>query len=106
MNETGFVESARGLATRAWHAADEQRGRIDWLFRAATARRPTASERDLLSTRHLASLQHFQTRASAAKQLIGVGDSATDPDIPAAQLASLTVIASIVLNLDEVLTRP
>ena len=106
MNETGFVESARGLATRAWHAVDNPTDRIVWLFRATTARVPTASEQKLLQSRLRQSLQHFSANPAAANQLVRVGDSAPDAEIPAAQLASLTVLASIVLNLDEVLTRP
>ncbi len=105
MNETGFVESARGLATRAWHAVDNPSDRIVWLFRTTTARAPTASEQRLLHSRLQQSLQHFTAHPDAANELIGVGDSAPDAKVPAAQLASLTVLASIVLNLDEVLTR-
>jgi hypothetical protein len=106
MNETGFVESARGLATRAWHAVDNPSDRIVWLFRTTTARAPTASEQKLLHSRLQQCLQHFAANPALANELIGVGDSVPDAKVPATQLASLTVLASIVLNLDEVLTRP
>jgi len=106
MNETGFVESARGLAARAWHAADNPDARITWLFRAATARNPTPTESQLLRASLANGVKHFSERADAANDLIHVGESAPDESIPAVQLASLTALASIVLNLDEVLTRP
>tara|TARA_R110002096_G_scaffold5514_2_gene25794 strand:- start:2550 stop:5501 length:2952 start_codon:yes stop_codon:yes gene_type:complete len=106
LNETGFVESARGLATRAWHAGENPAARINWLFRAATARRPTPSERQLLLARLQDSLEHFARIPGATAQLLAVGEAPVDKTIAGESLAALTVIASIVLNLDEVLTKP
>jgi len=105
LNETGFVESARGLATRAFHAGDTADARITWLLRAAAARAPTSAEHKVLRARLDQSIRHFTDNAAAATQLLEVGDAAPDASIPAAELAGLCIIASIVLNLDEVLTR-
>jgi mono/diheme cytochrome c family protein len=106
LNETGFVEAARGLATRAWHAAQTPDDRITWLFRAATARRPTNIERQLLTSRLQQCIDHFTADQKAADSLLAVGDTKPDATMQREQLAAFTVIASIVLNLDEVLTRP
>lgn len=106
LNETGFVEAARGLATRAFHAGESDEARIAWLVRAATARPPTVAERKLLHNRLTQSIRHFHDNPAAATQLLHVGDSAPDATVPQDELAGLCIIASIVLNLDEVLTRP
>lgn len=106
MNETGFIESARGLANRAWHAEGSPASRLDWIFRTATARFPTPAERRILATRMKDTNAYFTNNPGAAKLLVTVGDALPDATIPTAQLAALTVLSSIVLNLDEVLTRP
>lgn len=106
LNETGFVEAARGLATRAWHAAKTPENRITWLFRTATSRRPTNREQQLLNSRLQQSIDHFTANPEAANGLLTVGDTTPDGNIPSELLAALQVLASIVLNLDEVLTRP
>ncbi|MFT4515410.1 MAG: hypothetical protein ACI89X_002994 [Planctomycetota bacterium] len=106
LNETGFVEAARGLATRAWHAAKTPNERITWLFRAATARRPTKDELQLLSSRLQQSVAHFTSNQAAATSLLAVGATLPDANISSEQLAALTVLASLVCNLDEVITRP
>jgi hypothetical protein len=106
MNEIGFIESARGLATRAWHAQRASESRVEWIFRTATSRMPTPAERRVLTTRIRKSIAHFSNNPEAAMLLVKVGDSLPDPTIPTEQLAALTVHSSNVLNLDEVLTRP
>ncbi|MCA8950014.1 MAG: hypothetical protein KDE27_10960, partial [Planctomycetes bacterium] len=80
--------------------------RLAWLFRAATARCPEPTELALLVARYEAALARFAATPAAADELLAVGASAVDPSHPRAQLAATAVVASIVLNLDEVLTRP
>jgi hypothetical protein len=106
MNETGFVESARGLATRAWHAHTNNAERITWLFEAATARKPTDSETNILKARFANSRNIFLKDQESAKSLLQVGNTPVAPGIPPADLAAFSVLASVILNLDEVLTRP
>ena len=106
MNETGFVESARALATRAYHAGSAPAQQIAWLLRIATGREPTPAELRLLQARLRQTIAHFTEHQDAAQLLLAVGESTADTTIPMPQLAALTVLASTVLNLDEVLTRP
>ncbi len=106
LNETGFVEAARGLGARAYRAGGDDRQRVSWLFRAATARHPDAEELRVLLHRVAADLAHFTADADAARALTTVGATPAEHDIPAAELAAFTHLAALVLNLDEVLTRP
>jgi hypothetical protein len=42
---------------------------------------------------------------TAARQLIGIGETKPDPAVNPSELATWTMIANLVLNLDEVLTK-
>lgn len=106
LNESGMVESARALATVAWQTADTTEQRITWLFRRVLSRSPSKHEAQVLHTRQQQAFEHFRSQPDAANALLSVGDRVADANIPPAQLAAMTVLASIVLNLDEALTRP
>ena len=47
----------------------------------------------------------FDADPERAKQLLAIGESKRDEAIPAAEHAAWTVIAQMVLNMDETLTR-
>ncbi len=106
LNETGFVEAARGLAARAHAAGTDTRSRLRWMFFAATARDPDASELAELERRHDEARRTFIADPARADALLGVGDAPVGGGVDRPMLAASTVLASIVLNLDEVLTRP
>jgi hypothetical protein len=49
--------------------------------------------------------QHFDTTPEAAKKAISVGDSPVPCDIEVPELAAYTMMANLLLNLDEVVTK-
>jgi hypothetical protein len=81
------------------------RERLERAFRAATARRPAADELEAL----LASLEDLRARyrqdPEAARQLAKVGESAPPAGIDPVELAAYAGVASLILNLDETITR-
>jgi hypothetical protein len=106
LNEEQFFEAARCLAQRALHEAglttDE---RMTRLFQLAVGRRPDASELAELK-RALGEQQlWFDRNGLDARKLIQVGTTRPDPTINPADLAAWTVIANLVLNLDEVINK-
>ena len=105
-NDTTYVEAARGFATRAWHAGENPAARIAWAFTAATARAPDAEELAVLTARFAAARTRCAATAADAAALLAVGEAATDPTIGTADLAAMTVVCSILWNLDEVLCKP
>ncbi len=114
LNETTFVESARGMAARVLArqldpVSGDQSGldgrRLQYAFRLATARWPTAGELELLTTRLTKLRREYQKNDQAAQQLLSVGESPRDDALPLADHAALTVICSMIMNLDEVLTK-
>src|SRR6266566_5110183 len=81
------------------------RERIDFAFELATARRPDPRERALL----LNSLREFrstyrQDQVSSSK-LLTVGETKADSSLARRELAAWTTLASMILNLDETMTK-
>ncbi|MDH3717149.1 MAG: DUF1553 domain-containing protein [Planctomycetota bacterium] len=97
LNDPKYVAAARKLAALAMNEGGATTDdRIRFLFRRATSRQPDASESTILRGRYESALATYQQDTAAAQAL--VADST-------AEHAAWTVVASIVLNLDEVITR-
>ena len=75
-------------------------------FRAATARDAEEDELALLTSRFEATRAHFAANSEDAEALLSVGASSRDESIDTLDLAAHAVVCSVILNLDEVLTRP
>jgi hypothetical protein len=105
MNDVQHVEAARQLAARALTSGVSDSARVDTMFRLVLARYPDAVEHDEL-TRTLAKFRdRYQHDVTAAEELIHVGQSMPAPTIEAQELASFTMLANLILNLDESITR-
>lgn len=106
MNETQCVEASRAFAERAMKSPRTSTAdRLAWMFRAATCRQPDDRELKELSDLHADLLVKYQHRLDEAKKLISIGESKPDAALNPAELAAYTMIANLILNLDEVLTK-
>ncbi|MFO0901573.1 MAG: DUF1553 domain-containing protein [Pirellulales bacterium] len=108
LNEVTFVEAARQLAQRVLVDLDvpaDDDARLSQLFRLATARMPTATERQVLLAGLDAHRKRFQADGVAAAALLEQGESPRDERLDVRELAAWTTLASIVLNLDEAVTK-
>jgi len=106
MNDPTYVEASRALAQRTLlEGGRDEKQRVEYAFRLATARKPTGKEAGVL--RHLlkARLSEFQKDRGSAMKLLGVGESARDTRLDASELAAWTTVASAILNLDETITK-
>jgi hypothetical protein len=107
MNDRQYVEAARGLAARTLTEAKAQdiASRATWMFRLATSRAP--SKEDLGDILALVKSSHdeFARNPASAKALIAIGDQAPDKNIDPIKLATWTLVANLILNLDEVITK-
>ncbi len=74
-------------------------------YRLATARLPQPLVAQILASAFQEELEHFKKSPDAAKNLLSVGDSPRDETLDAAEHAAWTIVASMLLNLDEVITR-
>jgi hypothetical protein len=105
LNDPTYVEASRKLAERMMTVAATVDGRIGFAFRLATARPPTAAELTIL--RRVFEEQHalYRRQPDAAAKLLDVGESMRDQHLDRAELAAWSAVASVILNLDETVTR-
>lgn len=106
MNETQFMEAARALAERTMkQGGTATRQRIHFLFRLCTARQPDEKELAELAAAYQEFLATYQRDQTGAKKLISLGESKPDAKLDPGELAAWTMLANLVLNLDEVLNK-
>jgi hypothetical protein len=106
MNDVTYVEAARKLAERMIQEGGQAPGeRVAYGFRLATAREPSSGEQEILLRGFRRYLDRYQTRPADAEKLLSMGDSARDEALPPAELAAYAATASMILNLDEVITK-
>ena len=106
MNDVAFVEASRKFAERIMaeggKTADE---RLRFAFAAATSRPPWPEELRILRDGFDAHLSRFRQDPDAARKLLSVGDSPRDERPDVADLAAYAATASLILNLDETITK-
>ncbi|MCA9136389.1 MAG: DUF1553 domain-containing protein, partial [Planctomycetales bacterium] len=105
LNETTFVESARVMAERVLQHDEGTEARLQHAFRLVTARLPTQRELDVLASRVRQLMEDFAANPDDAKALLAVGESKTVGTFDPAEHAAYTVVCSILLNLDETLSK-
>jgi mono/diheme cytochrome c family protein len=106
LNDPQFVEASRALARRMLtEAGPGTRERLAHGFRLATARRPGAAELKVLSELLEAQRAAFRADPAAAAAYLAVGDYRAPADLDPVELAAWSTVASLLLNLDETLTK-
>ena len=106
MNGPQFVEAARGLAQRLLqqHQQDSESLLID-LFRILTSRRPSGAELEVLHELYGQQLAYFRADEQRAVQYLKTGEHQRDQQLDLIQLAATSVVAGVLLNHDECLTK-
>lgn len=106
LNDPVYVEAAQGLARRAARESGaEPRERAASMIKLVMGRRPRDGEVDRLVALYASEFAHYTGNPDDALKM------ATDPLGPlpdgagAPELAAWTVVANVVLNLDEALTK-
>jgi len=106
MNDVTYLEAARVLAQHMMmEGGATPASRIAYAYKLATARSldPRKSEVLLGSFQHY--LDGFQTNPEAARKLASEGDSPRDEKLNVSELAAYTTVASLILNMDETVTK-
>lgn len=106
MNDVQYFEAARAFAQSLLKTPGlTLDGRITRAFRMVTSRYPTAREAEILRAaldQHLAS---FKARPEDAKLAISYGESKPDETLDPVELAAWTMVANLLMNLDEMVTK-
>ena len=106
MNDPTYVEASRKLAERMMtEAGPKAEERINYGFRIVTSRQATERELAMLIDLYGRQQARFTADASLAEMLLEVGESKRNETLATDELAAFTIIANIILNLDETVTR-
>ncbi|MFM8468418.1 MAG: DUF1549 and DUF1553 domain-containing protein [Limisphaerales bacterium] len=106
MNDVQHFEAARAFAQRMLkEGGSHAEERLAYGFRLATARPPTKEEQAVLRDELFTQWAKYQGRAEAAKKAISFGESKPDAALEPTELAAYTMVANLILNLDEVVTK-
>jgi len=105
MNDVQHVEAARALAERTLTATPDDAGRIGWLFRVVLSRLPEAGEADVVAETLAGHRARYKADPEAARRAVSHGESKHAAGVPTDELAAWTLVANMMLNLDEALNR-
>jgi hypothetical protein len=105
LNDITYVEAARVMAARIIKEATDDEERIKLGFLLATSRYPSEEEIAILSKR-LAALQHqYSELPQQAEEITSIGEFPIATKVDITDHAAFTAICSLLLNLDETITR-
>ena len=105
LNEPLFVEASRTLAARALREATTFDARLDAMSLRLLGRTFAPEERAIVRRTLDTALATYRREPAAARELLAVGASPAETQLPAPDLAAWTLVASQVMNLDESLTK-
>jgi hypothetical protein len=105
MNDVTYVEAARALAERVLKESGTAEGRLALAFRRVTGRAPQPAELTILHAGLVEHLRHYRGDRRAALKLVSTGESRRDERLDVGELAAYTAVASLILNLDEAITK-
>lgn len=106
LNDVQFVEAARALAERVIRDGSASlEHRIVLAHRLVTGVAPRPAVLKILAEAYHEELAVFKESPERAAGFLAIGDSKRDDSIDAAEHAALSVVTSMILNLDAALTR-
>ncbi len=106
LNDVQFIEAARNLAQLAIEQADaDPTARVQWIAKRLVARSLDESELAVVNASLAKLAAHYAKHSDDAVKLIDMGESVRDKSIDAVELATWTMLANQLMNLDEVLCK-
>jgi mono/diheme cytochrome c family protein len=106
LNDRVFVECSSALARRMLaEAKGDDAERAAYGFRLCVSRKPSDAELSLLLGLYRENLAKYRKDAAAAKAMATAGLPEIPKGADAAELAAWTVVANVLLNLDETITK-
>jgi hypothetical protein len=106
MNDVTFLEAGRFIGQRMMkEGGQDPESRLRYGFRLVTGRAATSAEAVVLLDNYRFHLDYFSTRPEQLAEYLKQGDKAADPGLDRKQLAAYAAVGSLLLNLDETITR-
>ena len=106
LNEPTLLEAARVFAQRVLTEGGRNRGdQIDFAFRTCIGRPPNQTEKRRLLAFLDEQMRGFQRDGKSAEQLLNAGSAPRFPKLDSRKLAAWMMLANVLFNLDETLTK-
>lgn len=105
LNDPQFVEAARAFAERMLRKSGDDSEKLRWAIAEATSRELKPAELAILKSALERERKRYAANPDTAMQALGVGESPRDNRFPAPEHAAWMQVASLILNLSEVVTR-
>ena len=106
MNDPQYVEAARKLAERVMIAGKASvEDRIDTMYTYAFGDEPIEAHHDVLRRSYDKFHSTFKEKPQDAENLVQVGDSHPQQGLNTVELASLTMVANQIMNLDSFINK-
>ncbi len=105
LNGPQFVEAARVLSKRTMAEDSTLDGRLRLLFRRLTSRQPGEAELSVLRELWEKEREHLRDNAESIRGILVLGNDAKTDDPVRLDHATLTMVASALMNYDECIVR-
>ena len=105
LNDPTYVEAARKVAERVLLASDSDEARIGLAFRIVLSRLPSDSEQEILQEILDDARIHFTSHSTASAEFLSIGNAPTDTTLNPLDLAAWSAVMSVVMNLDECISK-
>jgi hypothetical protein len=105
LNDPTYIEAARKLAEHLLTEARTDEDRLELAFQLTLSRSPEAREKALLLKLLQEQLSTYDRDEAAARALLAVGESPWQEQHSPSMLAAWAILANVILNLDEFITK-
>jgi hypothetical protein len=106
MNDVTYLEASRKFAERMMkEGGSTTAARIEYAFQQALARAPKPREQAVLVETFHQFRARFEAKPGSAAQYLAEGKSPRDGKLNPMDLAAYTAVASLILNMDETITK-
>jgi hypothetical protein len=106
LNDTVFVEAAQALALRVWkNGGADDRSKMIYAFRLCLSRGPDQFEMRTLMELLEDQKKYFDGRTSAAVYVTAMDLNRIPDDVDLHKVAPWTMVARVLLNMDEMITK-
>lgn len=105
LNDPQFIEAARKLGERIVKiGGDTDQSRASWAYREVLGKSPDTAQHAILSDLITEQREFFNSKSSNADALLKIGESKADPALDPLEVATFTILAQSLLNLDANIT--
>ncbi|MFC4993892.1 DUF1553 domain-containing protein [Rubritalea tangerina] len=105
MNDPQFVESSRQLAASALKESKDDTSTLQWIAHRLLNRPLNSTEIEIVNRTLVSTRANFKANPENAAKLIAVGESTAPKELAPDELATWTLIANQILNMDETLNK-